>query len=68
MNTKISMLLPESLLKKAIRLSRAPTKTKAVIWGLEELVRKKQLKDFFSLRGSKQFRLSKNDLKKMRKR
>lgn len=43
--------LPEKLLSEACRLSGAKTKTQAIIWGLEELARKKKVEKLWALRG-----------------
>lgn len=43
--------LPEKLLFEARRLSGARTKTQAIIWGLEELTRRKKLEMLWELRG-----------------
>lgn len=53
MNTKVSMILPEDLLKKAMKASGSDTKTGAVIAGLNELLRKQAIQGFTDLRGSK---------------
>ena len=55
--------LPEGLLAEARRLSGAKTKTQAIIWGLEELTRKKKLERLWDLRGKLPLRL---DLRKSR--
>ncbi|MBI3551450.1 MAG: type II toxin-antitoxin system VapB family antitoxin [Elusimicrobia bacterium] len=43
--------IPEKLLSEARRLSGAKTKTQAIIWGLEELTRRKRIEHLWSLRG-----------------
>lgn len=55
--------LPEKLVDEARRLSGARTKTQAIIWGLEELVRKRRIVDLWRLRGTVSLDL---DLRKSR--
>ena len=55
--------LPEKLLAEARRLSGARTKTQVIIWGLEELIRKRKLESLWDLRGKIPLDL---DLKKSR--
>ncbi len=43
--------LPEKLLAEARNVSGAHTKTEAIIWGLEELTRKKKIEKLWNLRG-----------------
>ena len=43
--------LPEKLLAEARRVSGAKTKTQAIIWGLEELTRRRKLERLWELRG-----------------
>ena len=43
--------LPADLLAEACRLSGARTKTQAIIWGLEELSRRKRIERLMGLRG-----------------
>lgn len=62
---RTTLNLPEKLMDEARRLSGARTKTQAIIWGLEELARKKKLERLWKLRG--RIRLS-LDLRKSRKR
>lgn len=57
--------LPEKLVAEARRLSGARTKTQAIIWGLEELTRKKKLEKLWKLRGRISLRV---DLRKSRAR
>lgn len=65
---KVSMILPEDLLKKAVKASGAKTKTHAVILGLKELLYKKTVQDLIKLRGKASFGLTLSDLKRMRAR
>ncbi len=55
--------LPKKLVSAACRLSGAKTKTQAIIWGLEELMRRKKMERLWSLRGKIPLNL---DLKKSR--
>lgn len=55
--------LPRELVSTACRLSGAKTKTQAIIWGLEELTRRKKMERLWSLRGRIPLDL---DLKKSR--
>lgn len=43
--------LPEKLLVEALKASGARTKTQAIIWGLEALVKKKKYENLWNLRG-----------------
>ena len=68
MATKTTMNLPEELLKEAVQVSGAQTKTMAVILGLEELIRKKRLEGLLKLKGSGKVHFSRSDLKQSRRR
>lgn len=57
--------LPEKLMAEARRLSGARTKTQAIIWGLEELTKKKKLEKLWELRGKLPLNI---DISKSRKR
>lgn len=63
---RTSMNIPQNLLKEAVKISGAPTQTRAVVMGLEELIRKKRLEALLKLKGSGVLRLTQKDLKKMR--
>ena len=43
--------LPKKLVEEAKQLSGAKTKTQAIIWGLEELAKKKKIERLMGLRG-----------------
>lgn len=43
--------LPKELVDEAKQLSGAKTKTQAIIWGLEELAKKKKIERLIGLRG-----------------
>ena len=43
--------LPEDLLKEALRVSHARTKTMAIVLGLKELIHRYQIDELRSLRG-----------------
>ena len=43
--------LPKKLVEEAKHLSGAKTKTQAIIWGLEELTKKKRIERLLGLRG-----------------
>ncbi|MEK9145778.1 MAG: type II toxin-antitoxin system VapB family antitoxin [Elusimicrobiota bacterium] len=62
---RTTLNLPEGLLSEARRLSGARTKTQAIIWGLEELTRKRKVEKLWRLRGKLSLSL---DLPKSRKR
>lgn len=62
---RTTLNIPAKLLSEARRLSGAKTKTQAIIWGLEELTRRKKIEHLWSLRGKIPFEL---DLKKSRAR
>lgn len=62
------MYIPENLLKEAMRVSHAPTKTTAVVLGLEELIRKNKRESLLALMGSGVVKLSHSQLKQMRAR
>ena len=55
--------LPDELVKEARQLSGAKTKTQAVVWALEELIRIKRIEHLLSLRGKIKLNI---DLKKSR--
>lgn len=63
---RTSMNIPEKLLKEAIKASGALTQTRAVVMGLEELIRKKKLNAILKLKGSGALRLTRKDLQRMR--
>ena len=62
------MNIPRELLKEAVALSGAPSQTVAVIFGLEELIRRKKLEKLSHLMGSDAIKLSERDLCEMRSR
>lgn len=62
------MNIPADLLKEAIEASQAQTQTMAVVMGLQELIRKKRLKELRSLRGSEIVKLDTAGLRKSRSR
>lgn len=66
MNRKVSMNLPTELLNKAVKVTGVRTKTKAVILGLEELIKKRQIKAFFKLKGKNAIKLSARQLEELR--
>jgi Arc/MetJ family transcription regulator len=55
--------LPEELVKEARKLSGSKTKTQAVVWALEELIRTKRIEHLLSMRGKLKLNI---DLKKSR--
>ncbi len=55
--------LPADLLAEACRLSGARTKTQAIIWGLEELSRRKKIERLMGLRGKLRLKI---DLRRSR--
>ncbi len=65
---KTTMNIPADLLKEAIEASQAQTQTMAVVMGLQELIRKKRLKELRSLRGSEIVKLDTAGLRKSRSR
>lgn len=62
------MNIPRELLKEAVTLSGAPSQTVAVIFGLEELIRRKKLEKLSHLMGSDTIKLTEKDLREMRSR
>ncbi len=62
------MNIPRDLLQEAVRVSGAASQTMAVVMGLQELIRKKQLETLISLKGSGAVHLTQRDLRKMRAR
>ncbi|MBI4385935.1 MAG: type II toxin-antitoxin system VapB family antitoxin [Elusimicrobia bacterium] len=60
---RTTLNLPKDLVSDACRLSGAKTKTQAIIWGLEELTRRKKMERLWSMRGNLPLDL---DLKKSR--
>mgnify|MGYP001579166972 CR=1 FL=1 len=48
---RTTLNIPEVILSEARRLSGAKTNTQAIIWGLEELVRKRRIEKLWALRG-----------------
>lgn len=63
---KVSMFLPKPLLDRAIAVSHSPTKTGAVILGLEELIRKKRIQNLIALKGSGKVRLTQKEIRELR--
>lgn len=63
---RTSMNIPKKLLKEAVKVSGAPTQTRAVVLGLEELIRKRRLEALLKLKASGALQLTQKDLKKMR--
>lgn len=68
MAKKTTMYIPEKLLKEAMRVSRATTRTMAVLLGLEELIRRKKREDLLTLKGSGVVKLTLSQLQHMRAR
>ena len=62
------MNIPRELLREAVMLSGAPSQTVAVIFGLEELIRRKKLEKLSHLMGSDTIKLREKDLREMRSR
>ncbi len=62
------MNIPRELLREAVAVSGAPSQTVAVIFGLEELIRRKKLERLSNLMGSGAIKLSEKDLRGMRDR
>ncbi|MHC4471455.1 MAG: type II toxin-antitoxin system VapB family antitoxin [Planctomycetota bacterium] len=62
---RTTLNIPEDLLDEAMRLSKAATKTMAVVMGLQELIHRKKIEQLRSLRGKVSLDL---DLGKSRKR
>lgn len=48
---RTTLILPDKLVKEAKRLCGARTKTQAIIWGLEEITRRKRAERLCELRG-----------------
>lgn len=57
--------IPEELIKNAMKLSNARSKTKVIILALEELIRRKRIEELINLRGTVKLNV---DLKKSRRR
>lgn len=62
------MNIPKDLLKEAMHLSGAASKTMTVVLGLQELIKKKRLEKLASMQGSEAIRLSAAEMKKLRAR
>ena len=60
------MNLPTGLLNEAVKTTGVRTKTKAVILGLEELIKKKHIKAFLKLKGKNAIKLSSRQLEELR--
>lgn len=65
---RTSMNIPKDLLDEAVKSSKAPTQTMAVVMGLQELIRKKKIERLLEMKGSGAFGLLPKDLQRMRKR
>ncbi|MGC9577045.1 MAG: type II toxin-antitoxin system VapB family antitoxin [Desulfobacterota bacterium U4-17] len=52
---KTTMNIPNDLLEEAVRLTRARTKTEAVIWALRDLVRRRKIERLISQTGKLEF-------------
>lgn len=48
---RTTLILPDKLVREAKRACGARTKTQAIIWGLEELTRRKRAERLCELRG-----------------
>lgn len=62
------MNIPMDLLNEAVRASGAATKTMAVVLGLEELIRRKRVEALLKLQGTGIVKLTRKDLRRMRRR
>lgn len=62
------MNIPKDLLKEALQASGAATQTMAVVMGLQELIRKKQIRRLLALQGSGAVQLTQGQLRRMRRR
>ncbi|MBI4057035.1 MAG: type II toxin-antitoxin system VapB family antitoxin [Elusimicrobia bacterium] len=49
---RTTLNLPRDLIREAQKLTGARTKTQAIIWGLEELRRRKKIENLWKLRGN----------------
>ena len=68
MSHRTSMNIPKDLLHEAVQVSGAASQTMAVVMGLEELIRKKQIEGLLKLKGTGVVKLSRRELQKMRAR
>lgn len=68
MSDRITMNIPEELIKKAKRISGSTTKTQTVILALNELIHKHARQKLANLKGSGILNLTQSQLKNMRER